>query len=89
MTMKQVGWPLTGGKAFDYQMEVALDGVTFKNLCSGDVYDLPITLIDGTPTDTFNMTVGPIPGVGLTTRKLRLSWVFAKALTISGTMQAA
>lgn len=86
--LQQVGWPHVGDKAFDFVCEVALDGVNFQPLCSGDVSDASVPSRNGSTLDSFNIAVGPIPGVGTVGRKLRFSWDFAKSLTISGTLSA-
>lgn len=88
MHIQQVGWPHAGDKAFDFACDIAVDGVNFQPLSSGDVTDASVPSRNGSALDSFNIGVGPLPSVGTAGRKLRFSWNFAKALTISGTLQA-
>lgn len=88
MHIQQVGWPHAGDKAFDFACEIAVDGVNFQPLSGGDVSDAPVPSRNGSALDSFNIGVGPLPGVGTVGRKLRFEWNFAKALTIGGTLQA-
>lgn len=87
-TFQQIGWPYKGDLAFTYTMDLALDGVNFKEFCSGDVLDLPVPSRNGSPENSFRMSVGPLDGFGLLNRKLRISWDFAKPLQMSGKIEA-
>jgi hypothetical protein len=86
--LQQVGWPHAQDKVFDYSMEIAVDGVNFTRLCGGDVWDFSVPAKGTKPLDAFNLGVGPLPGAGLATRKLRITWDFAKSVTMSGSIEA-
>lgn len=87
-SFQQVGWPHEGDKAFDFACEIAVDGSNFIELMTGDLTDLPVPSRNGSAPNSFNISVGPLPGVGLIGRKLRFSWVFAKPLTVSASLRA-
>jgi hypothetical protein len=81
-TMLQVSWPLAGDKAIDYQIEQSNDGGASWDLLSwGDMSDVANPLL----TIRFGCT---LRDVGQSGRRVRLSWNFAKPLTISGTLDA-
>lgn len=77
-TLVQVGWPLAGGVAITYTLDYSNDsGATWRQISNGDISDKLGTLLFGCD----------LPSVGSSTRKVRLSYVFVKALTVSGTVQ--
>jgi hypothetical protein len=78
--LQQVAWPLAGDKALDYVIEQSNDGgATWLPLCFGDMTDVAAVA----STIRFGCT---LRNVGLSGRRVRLSWNLAKALTISGTV---
>jgi hypothetical protein len=87
-TITMVGWPNANNKAFDYSLDCSLDGGTVWQTCSsGDVFDTALKNKAGNATTSFKL-ICVLTGVGVVGRKVRLSWNFAKALTISGTVEA-
>jgi hypothetical protein len=89
--LQQVTWPHAGDKAFDYVCDVSLDGgATWlaQPPSSGDVYDGAIPSRNGSTADQIVIAC-QLPDVGNANRKLRLSYNLAKALTVSGTLEAA
>lgn len=88
MHIQQIGWPHADDKAFDFFADIAVDGVNFEPVCSGDVYDSTVPSRNGSALDSFNISCGPLPGRGTVGRVLRFRWIMAKPLLISGTLQA-
>ena len=76
--LTQVGWPFVGGTAITYTLDYSNDnGTNWKVLSTGNISDT-----------SGNVTFGcSLPNSGITSRKVRLSYNFAKSLTISGTIE--
>jgi hypothetical protein len=79
-------FPFTGGTAFTYSCESSQDnGQTWTPETSGDVLDAPIPAKFGNPANRLAI-VCPIRGTG--GRRVRANLVFAKSVTLSGTIAA-
>jgi len=90
ITITQVSWPHAGDQAFSYVCDVSLDGgVTWLNPApsSGTVADAIVPARNGSTLNTFKIGCD-IPGAGNANRRIRLTTVFSKSLTISGTIAA-
>ena len=90
ITVVQVAWPNVGELAFDYVCDVSLDGgATWVNPppAGGNVFDTMVPARFGRPAGQFKIACS-IPGVGNANRKIRFSVVFAKSITLSGTLEA-
>jgi len=74
----QVAWPLAGDLAIAYTLDYSNDsGATWRTISSGDISDKAGNLFFGCG----------LYDVGSATRKVRLSYTFAKTLVVSGTVQ--
>lgn len=81
MNFTQVSWPLAGDVAMTYTVDLSQDGgATWAMLCFGDVSDV------ANPGNAFIFGC-PLPGAGNANRKVRVSYDFKKALTVSGSLQ--
>jgi len=88
ITLNQISWPNAGDLAFDYSCDVSQDnGQTWATVSSGNVFDNAIPAKFGNPAGQFKI-VCDIPGVGNNKRDIRFASIFAKTLTISGTLAA-
>lgn len=90
MTVVMIGWPNAGDKAFDYVCDVSLDGgATWiaHPPSSGDVWDIAVPALRGQPANQFKITCD-IPDQGNANRRIRLTAILTKPLTISGTLEA-
>jgi hypothetical protein len=88
-TFNQVSWPYTGGLAITFTCDVSLDGgVTWVNPPQTEtVNDDPIPARRGFPANQFRFAF-TLPGVGISGRQIRLSALFEKSLTLSGSVSA-
>ncbi len=83
LIVHQINWPNLGGRAFDYDAQVSLDGGdTWESISAGNVYDTVVPPKFGNPGGQFPIACSPQPQAQ-GARKLRIVIDFAKALTLS------
>lgn len=87
ITLQQDGWAFAGDKAFDYWMDVSLDGQKWESFCSGDVWDVLVPARGKKPAGQFTMLCGPLPAMKSLTRKVRFRWDLAKPMKIVGLIE--
>lgn len=80
MSFTQVAWPNAGDKAIDYTVDLSLDGgANWQTISFGDVSDVTVA----GSAFKFGCT---LPFAGTPGRRVRISYNFAKALTVSGSL---
>lgn len=85
--LQQISWPLAGGDAIQAAIEYAEDGITFvQHGLTENITDVAFLAYMAVPTGEYRWG-DDIPGVGLSTRKVRLRYNFSKSLRISGTIE--